>query len=226
MFPLRMWWRELLFAHWPVEPDALRPLLPVGLPLDIAEGQAWVSVVPFRMTGVGLRGLPGYSFAELNVRTYVRHKENAGVWFFSLDAASRWGVRVARRRFHLPYFDASMDVQRDGEWIRYRSQRTHEGVTPALFDARYRGLGSPREAAPGTMDHWLTERYSFYCTDEVGRPFRGDIRHRPWLLQAAEAEWGTCAMTGGSGFSLEGPPALVSYAEKLKVVAALLQRQR
>jgi uncharacterized protein YqjF (DUF2071 family) len=226
MFALKMTWRELLFAHWPMEPDALRPLLPVGLPIDVAEGKAWVSVVPFRMTGVGPRGLPGHGFAELNVRTYVRHKGNPGVWFFSLDAASRLGVRIARSRFHLPYFDALMTVRRDGEWIDYQSQRIHEGATPALFDARYRGTGDAKPAEAGTLDHWLTERYCFYTTDAVGRPFRGDIRHEPWPLQPAEVEWRTNAMTGGLGFTLEGPPALVSYSETLKVKASLLQRQR
>lgn len=226
MFPLKMVWRELLFAHWPVDADELRGLLPVGLPLDIAEGKAWVSVVPFRMTGVGVRGLPGHRFAELNLRTYVRHKENAGVWFFSLDAASRLAVRVARRRFHLPYFDALMSVRREGDWISYRSQRIHGGAPPALLNARYRGTGGVREAAAGSLEQWLTERYSFYCTDPVGRPFRGDIRHRPWPLQAAEVEWGTCAMTGELGFTLEGPPALVAYSEKLNVVASMARRLR
>jgi uncharacterized protein len=226
MFPLKMSWRELLFAHWPVDPDALRGLLPSALPPDIAEGKAWVSLVPFRMTGVGLRGLPGYSFAELNVRTYVRHKDNPGVWFFSLDAASPLAVSTARKRFHLPYFDALMDVRRKGDWVTYRSQRTHEGATPALLDVRYRGVGEVREATAGSLEHWLTERYTFYCTDAVGRPFRGDVRHRPWPLQAAEVEWGTHAMTGGLGFSLEGPPALVAYAERLKVVGSLVRRQR
>lgn len=223
MFLLKMHWRELLFAHWPVDPDLLRPLLPVGLQLDIAEGQAWVSIVPFRMTGVGPRFLPGHSFPELNVRTYVRHHGRAGVWFFSLDAASRLAVRTARRFFYLNYCDALMDVRRDGEWIDYRSQRVHEGLSPAFLDMRYRPTGDARRAPEGSLDHWLTERYSLYSANEQGRVYRGDIRHEPWLLQPAEAEWRTNAMTGGLGFTLDGPPALLSYAEKLKVQAATLR---
>ena len=66
-------WHELLFAHWPVEAGALRPLVPDGLELDVREGQAWLGVIPFRMTGVRLRGTPATpglsAFPELNVRT-------------------------------------------------------------------------------------------------------------------------------------------------------------
>ena len=101
-----MQWLDLLFAHWPIPAAMLRPLIPAGLELDLWQGEAYLSVVPFRMTGVGPVFLPvGSSFAELNVRTYVKHHgkhgDRAGVWFFSLDAASRVGVRLARRFFRV-----------------------------------------------------------------------------------------------------------------------------
>ena len=66
-------WHNLLFAHWPVDAELLRRRVPPGLPLDLYEGQAWIGVIPFRMTNVAPRfapALPGVSeFAELNVRT-------------------------------------------------------------------------------------------------------------------------------------------------------------
>ena len=40
-------WHDLLFAHWPVPAQALRPLVPAHFELDLFEGQAWVAVVPF-----------------------------------------------------------------------------------------------------------------------------------------------------------------------------------
>src|SRR5437867_2588447 len=83
-------WHDLLFAHWPVPAVALRPVIPAFLDVDTFEGEAWIGVVPFRMSGVHPRfvpSLPGLSaFPELNVRTYVTDGERPGVWFFSLDA--------------------------------------------------------------------------------------------------------------------------------------------
>jgi uncharacterized protein YqjF (DUF2071 family) len=33
-------WQDLLFAHWPFDPDVVRPLVPPALPLDTFEGRA------------------------------------------------------------------------------------------------------------------------------------------------------------------------------------------
>jgi uncharacterized protein YqjF (DUF2071 family) len=94
-------WHDLLFAHWPIKSEILRPLVPAELPLDEYDGQCWVGVVPFRMSGVRLRAtpaMPGLSaFPELNVRTYVRVQDRPGVYFFSLDATNWPAVKAGTR---------------------------------------------------------------------------------------------------------------------------------
>src|SRR5439155_1787767 len=132
---MAMRWHDLLFMHWPVKAKELRPLLPAGVELDTFEAEAWVGVVPFRMTGVRPRWVPTLPWlsksVELNVRTYVKRGGRAGVWFFTMDASNPVAVRMARWRFHLPYFDARMSCERRGEAVEYRSERTHRGVPPA-----------------------------------------------------------------------------------------------
>lgn len=214
-----MQWRDLLFAHWPVSPALLRATLPPGLQLDLFEGEAWVSVVPFDMSSVGV---PGFNFAELNVRTYVVCDGRPGVWFYSLDAASKLAVRAARRFFHLNYCDAAMSVTRDGEAIEYRSRRTHRGMSPAFLDVRYQPVGPAALSAPGSLDHWLTERYCLYSFDRQ-RLYRGEVRHEPWQLQPAEAEWRALEMTQGLGFALAGPPRL-AFSRGVSVQAGLIER--
>jgi uncharacterized protein YqjF (DUF2071 family) len=186
-------WHDLLFAHWPVPAEALRPALPAGLALDTFEGRAWIGVVPFRMSGVRLRwlpALPGIStFPELNVRTYVVHGDKPGVYFFSLDAANALAVAVARAWFHLPYFRARMACVADGKEIRYSSLRAHGSAPAAEMRARYRALADAATATRGTLAHWLTERYCLYSVDGGGSTWRGDIHHAPWPLQPAEAEF-------------------------------------
>src|SRR6056297_2999786 len=125
---MRMTWSELLFAHWPVEPELVAEHLPAGVTLDTRDGKAWVGVVPFLMSNIAPRWvppIPGLSrFLELNVRTYVSVDGKPGVWFFSLDAESKVAVRVARATFNLPYMDATMSINRrhDGS-IAYKSHR-------------------------------------------------------------------------------------------------------
>jgi len=156
---MTMSWCDLLFAHWPLPAEALRPLLPRGLELDLYEGCAWLSVVPFRMAHVGPRGLPDLpwisAFPELNVRTYAVAGGKPGVWFFSLDAANPAAVALARVGFHLPYFRARMSLRSEGDAIVYSSERTHRGAPPARFEARYAprngSNGELYQAAPGTL---------------------------------------------------------------------------
>ncbi|RME13846.1 MAG: DUF2071 domain-containing protein [Ardenticatenia bacterium] len=191
--PLTMYqeWHQLLFAHWPVPPEMLRPHIPAALRLETFDGVAWIGVVPFHMRNIHLRGgiplIGAHAFAELNVRTYVRHGDHAGVWFFSLDAASRLAVWGARRFFHLPYFYADMHTHREGETVVYRSQRRDARGHPARFVATYAPSGAPFQATPGTLEHFLTERYCLFAADNHGRLYRGDIRHTPWPLQPATA---------------------------------------
>lgn len=224
---MTMSWLELLFAHWSLPPEALRPLIPPSLTLDTYEGRAWVGVVPFRMEQVGppgLNWLPGVSaFPELNVRTYVVHEGKPGVWFFSLDAASKLAVRAARLGFHLPYFDAQMRCEAREGWVEYESERTHAGAGPGRFEGRYRPVGEVFHSAPGTLERWLTERYCLYAVDGAGRPRRGEIHHAPWPLQRAELTLTTCTVAEAWGISLRGAPETLHYVERLDVLAWWLE---
>ena len=148
---MRMRWADLLFAHWPMDPAILRPLVAPDLDLDTFDGRAWLGIVPFRMEAVAPRGLPAVPrlsvFPELNVRTYVTHQGRPGVWFLSLDAASPLTVIGARRWFHLPYVHARMTALRDGDGVVYRSTRCDRSVRGATFEGRY-GPSGPVEIAP------------------------------------------------------------------------------
>jgi hypothetical protein len=178
-------WEELAFLHWRVDASALLRLLPSTVELDLYEGEAWLGIVPFRITNLRVRGLPplpGFSsFPELNVRTYVTCAGKPGVWFFSLDAGSRFFVEAAKRLYRLPYEHARMRCERSGDNVHYESERTG-----AAFGARYGGSGPLFHAEPGSLDAFLTERYCLYTADG-GRLRRADVHHPPWDLQRGTA---------------------------------------
>ena len=214
-------WHDLLFAHWPVDAAVLRPLLPPQLQIDAFEGQAWLAVVPFRMTGVRLRGTPAVpwlsAFPELNVRTYVTCGGKPGVWFFSLDAANSLAVAIARAWFHLPYFRSRMRCAEHEGWIHYESERMHRGAPSGLLNGRYRAVGEILSPEHGTLEHFLTERYCLYTTDGRGGIIRGEIHHRPWSLEPAEAELARNSMTESLGIPLTSPP-LLHFARRQDVL--------
>jgi uncharacterized protein YqjF (DUF2071 family) len=222
-----MRWHDLCFLHWPVDPDALEPLLPHGLVPDVHGGSAWLGIVPFHMTDVSLRGMPHVrrlaDFRELNVRTYVTNRGRSGVWFFSLDATQALASRIARAAFRLPYLDARIDIRRDGGWIAYESVRTHLGGGVAELAVRYRPVGPAVRSVPGSLEHFLTERYCLYTTP-LGRLCRLEVDHPPWPLQPAEVDVERCSMTRPLGIELGPEPPLAHYAATMSTVAWLPRR--
>ena len=217
----RMRWLDLLFAHWPVPVEALRPLIPDGLELDTFEGGAWLGIVPFRMADVAPRFLPSPpgpgAFPELNVRTYVRRGERRGVWFLSLDAASRIAVEGARAAFHLPYYQARMSSDTEAGWVGYGSERIDSRGPVARFEGRYRPVGPVELAPPGSLAAFLTDRRGLYAADDAGQLWWSAIRHAPWPLQPAEAEIRIDTMAAAHGFELPPVPPLLHFARRLDV---------
>lgn len=228
---MRMNWHDLLFMHWPIEVDALRRLIPDELEIDTFDGQAWIGIVPFRMTGVAPRYAPNIpfmsSFPELNVRTYVTVNGKPGVWFFCLEATNPIAVRVARKYFHLPYMDAKINLSncnRDntGKWIGYRSKRTHVNELPAALRVDYRPIGTGYRAKPGSLLEFLTARYCLYSSHQ-NQIYRGEIDHAPWELRDAQAIVKENTMTDWLGIQLPSEKPLLHYSKLTKVVAWTLE---
>ena len=223
---MKQTWHDLLFAHWPLPLAAVRPLVPAQLTLETFDGQCWVAVTPFRMSGIrgrGLPPLPGLSrFPELNVRTYVTLGGKAGVYFFSLDAANLPAVWTARTFFHLPYFHATMKSEEREGVIHYHSLRHHAS---AELRAHYAPTADVQLRKQGSLDHWLTERYCLYTTYK-NQVFRADIHHLPWPLQNAEAEFETNTVAAAAGITLPQVIPLLSFARRLEVLIWPLQRAR
>jgi uncharacterized protein YqjF (DUF2071 family) len=220
---MRQTWHDLLFAHWPIDPQRLRALLPPQLPLDLFEGTGWLTLAPFHMSGIRARGLPAMArfsrFPELNVRTYVTRDGKPGVFFFSLDAASLAAVRAARALYRLPYFHARMSVTEKDGWVAYWSDRRN---SPAEFRGRYRPVAPVRLREPGTLAHWLSERYCLYTVAKE-RVFRAEIHHEQWPLQDAELELDLNTMLQASRISPPAQSPLLHFSKKLEVLIWMLR---
>jgi uncharacterized protein YqjF (DUF2071 family) len=216
-----MSWHDLLFAHYRVDATALREAVPRSLELDLWQGAAWLGVVPFYMSNVGLPSahrLPWLSaFEELNVRTYVCHGGRSGVYFFSLDAANWAAVLGARAGFRLPYYWARMRRIQRGAEVVYHSRRLVG--PPARFEARYAPAGEVRRSEVGSLEHWLTERYCLYTVGSQGEAYRSDIHHRPWPLQSGQAVITTLDMNLPRGSSIADQQPLLHFARRLDVLA-------
>src|SRR5579871_1603546 len=221
---MKQTWHDLLFAHWPLPPAVLRALVPEQLSLDRFDGQCWVGVIPFRMSGVRARGVPPIPclsrFPELNVRTYVSCRDKPGVYFFSLDAANLPAVWAARTLYHLPYFHAAMSSSEEDGAIRYTSQR--HGAH-ADFQARYRPVAPVLLRDKASLEYFLTERYCLYTTQK-SQVYCCEIHHRSWPLANADAEIEKNTVAAAALIKLPDTPPVLHFAKHLDVLIWPLRR--
>ena len=199
-------WRNLLFCHWPISPDILRPFIPSSLQLDTFNQWAWIGIIVFKMEGIYLRGMPIISvvpgFAEINVRTYVQYNGKPGIFFLSLDVGDWASLHIAKRWYHLPY-QASDVIFRTESPLHYcQSKRRREQSIPAEFKVKYAPNSDIFIPKQGTIDHFLTERYCLYSTDLQGNLYSGEIHHQAWPLQHAEAEISSSTLLSPFGIDI------------------------
>jgi uncharacterized protein len=210
-------WRELLFVHWALPLEAVRPLIPAEIELDPWEGKAWVGVVPFRMEEIRPRWLPrafALDFLELNVRTYVHYRGRPAVWFFSLEASSWLAVRAARAGWSLPYHHARMSTSREGDRIEYSSERRKGG---ARFSTSYE-VGEPLgPSVPDTHEHFLLERYLLLSLRR-GKILEGQVHHTPYVAHRARLLKVHDDLVAAAGLPRPtGPPDAVHYSPGVDV---------
>jgi uncharacterized protein YqjF (DUF2071 family) len=202
---LRQSWQDLLFAHWRIDPPELAPLLPARVEPDLYDGSAWVSIVAFVMVGTRAALAPAWTqmrpIPELNVRTYVRARGLSAVWFLSLDASSPLFANLGRSLYGLRYRVSQMATANECGRIHYVAARRD-----AAFAATYGPSGPRFLARPGSVEHFLVERYRLFG-ERNGRLVTATVAHEPWPLRAAEARIEVNRMAP-HGLAFRGAPLL------------------
>jgi uncharacterized protein len=216
-------WHHLLFLHWRVQPEQIRELLPRGLTLDVFQQTAYVGLIPFTITDSRPRitpPIPGLSsFHEVNVRTYVLHNGKPGIFFFSLDASSRAAVLGARTMYRLPYHFAhiDMEVAEEQRSIKYASKREWPPPVPATCEVQYSfGEGRGESAKPGTVAHFLVERYTLYTVDD-GQLISATVEHEPYLVQQARVDRVQETLTWAAGVHKIEEAPIAHYSRGVSV---------
>jgi len=183
-------WHHTLFIHWPVPAASLREHVPKELEIDTFDGSAWIGIVPFQVKNTRGKFTPAIpffsSYLEVNVRTYVKYGPRTGVYFFSLDANHLLAVLGAKAIFGLNYKQANISFQEKNHF-EMSSRRIQAAGRNAKMELRYVPDTQVFFAKPGTLEHWITERYCLW-TRRGSKLIRGDIHHTKWELQRAQAE--------------------------------------
>jgi uncharacterized protein YqjF (DUF2071 family) len=181
-------WRDALFIHFRVDPAKIQALVP--LPLDLIDGQARVSLVAFtqqrlrpaiRSKAAEFLSRPLARHEFLNLRTYVRHNGEPGIFFVSEWIPNSLAVFLGPRLYGLPYKLAQLAYHTTrGYAMRHVVADGGESSLHFSCVARWEAntLGAVSER--GSETEFLLERYTAY-THHRGLLRRFRIAHEPWL---------------------------------------------
>ena len=167
-------WSDLLFINYEVDKDYLRKIVPSYLELDLHDGRAFTSVVPFCMSRVRFPFTPFLPFSslnELNLRTYVTCNGVRGIYFFTLDSNHRFANLIARNFFNLPYNYRKVELCRSLDSYITTSPEVDIDITIEYSIEK------------DSFEEFITERY-FLFTDNGRDVFQGQVFHKPWKLNA------------------------------------------
>lgn len=212
-------WEDIVLLHWPVPAERLRSDVPEPLKVDTWDGCAWISLSALRISHMRLRHLPpvpgASSFAEINLRTYVRGDDGRpAVYFLSLDAGSRLTVEAARFAYALPYFRSTVSHAWTGACLSTHAERRDRRGAPAAFSAECclpQGIHGTPQPADDPLSDWLLDRYRLFTTHKW-QLMAADVAHRPWAPRLAQVSVSRNTVGQALGYDLDRPPALAHYA--------------
>jgi len=211
-------WRDLFFAHWRVPVRSLRPHVPDCLEIDTWHGDAWISIVAFRLD-VRLWRLPNFgltsNFVELNLRTYVRWRDEPGIQFLSIHAGHRLPVALARIMTPLPYDYAPFSYLVENGQGRIACCSRHQ---EPLLQAEFSSSKDAALVVSGSLDEWLLERYRAHVHDRRGNTFYTVAKHRPWSIHCVEAQVNAQLLGLPWRFDISRPPDEAHFADQMTAV--------
>lgn len=197
-------WERALMLHYEVDPELLQPFVPFEL--DVRNGKAYVSLVAFTMRGLcPTRGgwvtaipfMPMATHEFLNVRTYVKHGGEPGIFFLAEWLPNALSVLLGRPVFGLPYRLGTLKYDHDHERGELRGLvRSWCGRGLLQYRARTGKKFAPCEE--GSLTEFLMERYTAF-TEWHGWERRFRIWHKPWQQCAVKAD-----VSGNTLMSLTG----------------------
>jgi hypothetical protein len=187
-------WERALFIHYEVDAALLQHELPFAL--DLWHGRAFVSLVAFTMRDLhprfGGRAAawlfrPIATHRFLNVRTYVKHGNERGIYFIT-EWLSNWlSVQLGPLIYGLPYRFAKLDYRHTHEQGRLSGKVETPGQGGLVYEARLTPDDSFAPCRTGSLDEFLLERYTAYTSRGIKRrTFR--VWHPPWPQVCAQVQ--------------------------------------
>ena len=200
-------WRNLVMLNYEVDPSTLAGRVPAGCEIDFWDGRTFVSVVGFQFLAARVLGAPipfHRNFEEVNLRFYVRHKEE-GEWrrgvVFVRELVPRGAIAfVANQVYGEKYLALPMrhrielrgGTQSNRLSYQWRRSDTWESINASFSGASFLPADDGEET-------FITEHYWGYSQQPDHSTMEYQVEHprwRVWHAEAASLECDVAALYG------------------------------
>jgi len=226
-------WNNLIMANYAIDPALLLPYLPHKTELDTFNGKAYVSLVGFMFEKTKMLGfrIPFHiNFEEVNLRFYVRYKDN-GEWkrgvVFIKEIVPRIAISVV----------ANVVYKEKYVYMPMSHFLHHNGDEQTIgYGWKYRGRWNKLEAVtekqsvpmqPGSEEEFIAEHYWGYSRHSANITYEYAVQHPAWEIYpvkkySIDCDFGT--LYGNEfGFLTNAVPTSV-FVAKGSAVAVLSKR--
>ncbi|HET8810877.1 MAG TPA: DUF2071 domain-containing protein [Flavobacteriaceae bacterium] len=205
-------WNNAVFLHWQVDLKELEKFVPRELEIDLFDGKPWISIVVFTMEKMRPKNLPAFSpisnFHEINIRTYVKSNEKAGVYFLSIEGGTKLSCKVAKGISELPYRYSTIK----------RTENQYKSCNLEFNDKLNIEFTIGKEIKEKSeLDKWLTDRYAlFQDTDNSINEF--EIHHLEWPINEIDLKKMDLSYKRFDQL-IKNEPNKAQYSKGIKVIA-------
>ncbi|MFI5171669.1 MAG: YqjF family protein [Chitinophagales bacterium] len=182
---LRAEWKNLLIVNYVYDPSVLNNFLPAKTELDSFEGNHLISLVAFQFLNTKLWGIkfPFHTnFTEINLRFYVRRKEN-GEWkrgvVFIREVVPKFMITfVANTIFKENYLTLPVQssIQENNETITLRYTYGKDNILSATAHNKQ------TELLPGSLEDFITEHYWGFARINASKTLHYAVEHPRWKI--------------------------------------------
>ena len=180
-------WRKLIMANYAIDPGILAPHLPAGTELDLREGTCYVSLVGFMFLNTKVKGIrfPFHTnFEEVNLRFYVRFKENEewkrGTVFHS-EIVPKWMIALTANLVYKEHYAVSSmhhlhEVKNDEQLIRYAWDKRGKNYIEVVAGSQ------SIEMEPGSEAEFIAEHYYGLTRISALQTNVYEVKHPRWQM--------------------------------------------
>jgi len=179
-------WLRAVFIHYEVDAEVLQRAVPFEL--DLHEGRAYLSLVAFTMRNMrpriggrlaALMFKPISTHGFLNVRAYVKHRGEPGIYFLAEWLSNPLSVHLGPPIFGLPYRLGRLQYEHEHENGELHGTITGHKGSRLEYRADINPVTAFHACDANSRDEFLMERYTAFTANRFARRFFR-IWHPPW----------------------------------------------